>query len=376
MAITDGLPDGQQPNDDARPDAGAPGAPAAPAAPPPAPAASSTDPDLAELEAARAAVAAERAGAAAEPGPSPTPTTPAAAAAPAAPAAPQGQEGNPPAQPGDTPTIPLPRFQQVNAERQRLAEENLYLKGVVDAVRSGALPAAPAPGTAPPAQPQPPTIAEQVQAKRLELKGLAEKYDAGEISFPDFEAARGQIEDTIVDLRVQAQVAARTPPPPAPTKSLADEAIEQDQMRKLEERHPIVLALTAQQAATLAQIAHVEAAGRGQPYGQSLRETMRLREHVAKLAEQFAPAWGLKAPAPAAAPAAATPPAPGARALSPEAQARLAKIDMANGLPPDTAQFGTAAQQDQITPQMLDAMSDEAIMAIPAATRARLYAQG
>lgn len=370
MTLDTGLPDGQQPNDDARPDAGAPAAPAAAPAPDPV-----SDPDMAELLAARAAAEAEDKGGTQD---EPAAVDPAAAPAPTPAPAPTAEA---PKDPGQQPMVPFARFKQVN-DRAALAEQQVaYLQGQVEVLSKG--PAAPGgnppgAGTQPPPTPAP-SIADQIAAHRAELKQLATDVDEGKLLYSEFVEKQQDLNDKIVELRVQERTAKLAPPAPStPEISLADQQLMAEQVRELETKHPYVKVLDQRQTAFLVNAAKAEAEAAGRPYGRSVADTVNLRAHVAALSDLYGPRWGLQpagTQAPGTKPGAAPQPAP-KPGLSPAAAARLAKMDMAAGLPPDTSGLGaTQGGADALSEQAILAMTDEEIGALPAAVRAK-YLQG
>lgn len=349
-----GLPAGEAPNDDARPDANTP----APA---------TTDIDDAESAAARAALEAEERGeGGAPPGAPPAATPPAATTPPADP--PAGDKAPPP--------IPYARFAETVGRLRTAEEEANYLRGAVAVLtkqQTAATPGAP-PATPPQAAPSP-APQQTIAAKRTEIEALAEKFDAGELTLREYERQRGQLDDQIHTLRVEQMRPA--PQQTVQQTSLADQQILTGQIQTLQQQHPYAAALTTPMAQHLSKVAMDEAAAMGRPYGDGPAETMRLRQHVAQLSDFYGPRWGLKpvtpkAPAPGTSPA---PSPPGGPQLSPAARARADKLDFAARLPPDTADFGSAGGSDTISDATIETMSDEDIAKLPKATRDRLLAR-
>jgi hypothetical protein len=356
-----GLPDGQNP---AIPDSGT-----ANAAPPDT-SGSMADRDASELAAALAAAQAEDVVAdpaavvpAADPPPAAPPPAP---AAPATPPAPQGQV-----------MVPKARLDQ-EARARRTAEQLAdYRAAEIEALRNGAG-TPPAPATAPQGASTTP-VSEQINARQAEVLDAARKYDAGEITSEELVRTQQAADAAIAELRFAAFQA---PQQAAAQPGIADQIVLQTQLQTLEAQHPYTRALDSRQAQLLANIARTEAAAAGQPYGSTAADTMNLRAHVAALSDLYGPRWGLTLPPGAQAPAApqsrqqAQQPRPtGAQApaMSAEAQARLAAMDRAAGLPPDTAAIGAAGMTgDDITEARIATMSDEEIGALPAAVRNRI----
>lgn len=334
----------------------------------PSPAQEQLDPEAIELQAARAAVEAEAQG------------TPGASAPaqeqqqPAAPAAPPSTQQAPARKP--IPPVPYERFKPVVDENRVLKEEVAYLKGANEALRDRPAPqpagdAAPGNTQQQPTTPPANTPEAMIAAAEADAMRAAEKFDTGEITAVELSrvqtAASKAIANASVQIAMQSQPAARE------SESVTDQMVMEQHVTQLEAAHPVIRSMTDKQLSFLSDTAHREAEAAGTPYRAGSRDTMRLREHVARLATTFAPHWNLTVPAaarPAASPA--TPPKPGTPGLSPSAQARLGKMDLAAGLPPDTARMGATGQMDTISEASLDTMSDDDIAALPAATRARL----
>jgi hypothetical protein len=365
IRVNDGQGEPLDPNDDARPDAGgAPPSPAAAAgqggeqqaAPP-------MDSDDAELLAAREALAAEQAALAAGTLPA------AAAAAPSAPttgtpaAAPPATEGanQPP------PMVPVHVAVAERKARQQAEREADFLRGQVEALRNTLPPAATTTTDTPaPAAPADP-IQAAIDAENAKILALAEKADMGEITFKELEQGRIAAQQTIMALSAQ-RVA------PAPQESLADQAIVTAHTNSLYAKHPYAAVLTDQQAQFLAGIAAQELAATGQPVTAGAAGDMRLREAVAALSDFYGPRWGLKpaTPAPGSVQQQQNPNPAQPGGLSDKARAAMAKMDLAAGLPPDTRAMGTASQGTDLSSAAIEAMDEEQIAALPAATRHRL----
>lgn len=334
------------------------------------------DPEAAELAAARAAVEAEDKGETQGPGAQPQqeaqPTAPAAAPDQTQQ---QGQQQQP-RQPGP---VPYDRFAKVAQRTRTLEEENAFLKGALEVLRHGQQPGQqpPAngqPGNQPaPAAPAPDSPEAIIAAAEQRAMQAAEQFDRGEITAVELSRIQMAAARDLADAQVQTAIR-RQAPAPAPVESVTDQMVMEAHVTELEAKNPVLKVLTKPQLSFLQQTAEAEAAAAGQAYRPGPRDTMRLREHVARLANAFAPHWGLQVPAAAPAPASngSNPPArqPG---LSPAAQNRLGKMDMAAGLPPDTARMGQpAAGSGELTDAQILAMSDDDLAALPPTTRARL----
>ena len=103
---------------------------------------------------------------------------------------------------------------------------------------------------------------------------------------------------------------------------------------------------------------------------------MELQAAVAKLSDEWGPKWGLPKRAPAQQQQQQQRPNPAQPGLSPQASARLSKMDLAAGHPPDTSALGTGVQDDAMSEATILNLDDEAIAALPATVRARFIGTG
>jgi hypothetical protein len=281
-----------------------------------------------------------------------------------------------PCQPAPPP-VPYQRFAEVWRDANAAKERATYLEGAVEVLTrqlAGHNPVngAPAVGTEQPAAESPPDPANTIRVQRAAILALAGRYDAAELSLAEYEEARAVHEDQI--LAAQREMLAAVPAAQAAPANvgLADQKILNEHLNQLYSAHLYAQALTNPQAEFLANIVRQEAEARGHPMGTGPRDTMLLRQEVARLSDFYGPRWGMQPQraAPQSSPQSA--PAPGSRPLSPVAQARQAKHAMAAGLPPDPASFGSAGSANPISEASIVGMSDEEIMRLPAQTRARL----
>lgn len=351
--------------DDVRPDAAEQAPGTTPDTPSQAPA--STDPDALELAAARAEVEAEAKAAEAPQQQS---------EAPPVEQPPAQQQAAAPEKKAPPPPVPYERFSEAVRKLRAAEEKAAYLEGALHATRGSNPPTAPASAgteaTAPQAAPAAADpLASEIAASRASLREQAKRFDRGEITLDEYEGVRADVEDKILALqtrRIQAQIAASTAPEPG----IADQAIEETHLGRLYDTHAYAANLSTEQAQALADMARTNLTMAGRPIGTGRKETLRLREEVARLSDVFGPQWGVtprqqSAPnRPQQQPAQPKPPV-----LSSTAQARQAKMGMAAGLPPDPAGMGMAATSELTEAQILR-MTDEQIMALPAQARMRI----
>lgn len=342
-------------------------APAAAAQTPPA-VPELTDPDQIALRDARAAAEAEEA--AGNDGTKPDPAT---AGAPA-----QQPPAAKPAGKSAVPLIPKARFDEVLTDRNKLAQDNAYLRGKLDATLAAPATAdgKPAPAPAPAQTPQ-----QRLAAVDLEIDALAEKFDAGDLTMADFKKQ----ERTLNEKRDAIREESRAKPVAAATGPDGNELYLETLTADLETKHPWVDVFdkvgSEADWAYLKSTAVENLTARGIDPSKGAVGKYELRREVAALADQLGPALlttraqakGIAIPGQQPAPAAATTttPKPGAAPLSPAAQARLAKLNTMNGAPPDlTAMTGSAETGD--AESRVETMSEEEWKALPAATKHRI----
>lgn len=203
---------------------------------------------------------------------------------------------------------------------QELATQNLLLQGQVQALTT----VVQAPAQAEQVTEEAPAAA-TIQTIRQEQVALAEQFDAGEISAKDMELKRQELADKEWEIRQAGMQPAQAAP-------ATDLQLEQA-TSLLEDQYPILKspALTAEMLDPLANIARNQAALEGTPIPSGAVGTLELRTRIAKLAQQM---YG--GPATPAVPTTTT-------ALSPEAQAREAKLKLASTMPMDVTKLGSSA---------------------------------
>lgn len=373
-----------------------------PQRPQPAPATRETeDPDDLAYAAAKKAVDDIEAGATGVTGPaSPGPTS---APPPARTAQPVPVRATPGAQPAapSGPMIPKARFDEVN-------NELAYFKGV--AAAHGLLPGAPGasgqpqpatvvPTATPPAaaRPHPNTL---LHGGAKIITDAATAYENGEMTLVEWTAklfdGLGMIHDgrdaiTLGQFRkdmlaeVDGIIGQRMRPGPA------DQAILDQQIGQIIQTKVWVGALNKAEIDWLQQAAMSEAKGLGKPYGTTPADTMRLREHVADLAEIYGPRWhpemvAAATPEPTTdAPAGGVPanptpqpPAqPAARpgrpvAPRPTAQQVADKVVIAASFPPAGDTRGGARQSGEVQLEDVPNLTQDELDAMPASSRRRL----
>lgn len=351
-----------------------------PVAPPPAPPVESNDPDFIALKKAREDVEAERGQSVTAPK-----ADPAAPPAPSADPDPQAHTPKPRRQ-----VVPKDRFDEVNAQARRLADENLYLKGLLEARTAG--------GTQPPAvQPTaPPSLvndsgvrpitdadraARMAQIAELEgqLDAIADKFDAGEISRREERNLARPLEAAIQAIRetdLAQFLLSSVPRPQAAPLAISDQQILDQQLVELTKAHPWSAVMSPEEIAYLRDEALREGAARGKPFGTGPTETLRLRKRIAELATKYGPDWyenqdprtilGLPPQGQTISPQPAATRTPAPAPTNPALRNQIQH-------PPNVHQMGgPGAGTGEITEERILALSDDEIGNLPPAVRARI----
>lgn len=332
-----------------------------------------TDPDELELQAAKAAAQAEDTaakpegaeGAVTADGKTPAqPTTTTTGAKPAAQAA--------------GPMIPKARFDEVLTGKSKAEQEAAYWRGRAEA--SGT--AAPGTGQQQQQQQQPQTPEQRIAAVRTEKAALAKEFDDGNLSMADYEARRDALDDKVTGIREEALLTKVRPA--GDTKSSNDELFLDSKTAELEDSHPWVHIFDQVGKAHWPLIetqARENLAERGVEIKGSIG-TYHLREEMAKLADEIGPALlatkatakGIALPGQTQDTAATKPPQQQQqKELSPEAKARLAKLDQHRQAPPNLNNMsGSSVNEDVLSDARVETMSEADYDKLPKATRDKL----
>lgn len=321
-----------------------------------------TDPDELELREAKAAAEAENA-----PGQKP-PAVPAAGAQP-----PTDQQQQPDPAAGKQPPvmIPKPRLDEALRIADEARQREAYWRGMAEA-RAGVQGAQP--GQPQPATPPQPSTEDRLAAIATQIDELAKKFDEGEITMAEFKRQERDLQKQERELLAPAATA------PAPG---GDDLYLAEATDRLVTQHPWVamfdqLGTDADWGYLKSQaISNLTAAGIDPTQGNIGR--LELRKEIARLTDELGPALltkraqekGVALPGQQQQPPAVPQPKP----LSPQAQARAAKLDLQASAPPNLAAFtgaGTGNVPGDVSDAQLEAMTDDEIGALPEATRRRL----
>jgi hypothetical protein len=335
----------------------------------------STDPDEIELREAQAAAKTEDAAGQAKP--ADQVTTP----APDKPAdAPQPQPS------GQPEMVPHARFHEVNLAKGKAEQDAAYWRGVAEARAQQA----PAAGGQPPVpQPQQQTPEAKLAEIGTAIDALAKKFDDGEITMADFKKQERELTNKEAVLREEA-VLAKVKLASAATAPQSDELYLETLTVELEKAHPwITVADKVGNAAdwkALNELAYQRCVENGKDPTKGTFGKYEIRKAAAEIADEIGPSWfgpratkaGIPLPGQSPGQAGGSPPQPqpqpGKPALSPAAQQRQTKLEQAAGAPPNLSSMTGAVGPNAGAPSdsALEAMTDDEIAALPAATRNKL----
>jgi hypothetical protein len=319
------------------------------------------DPDLKELQDAEAAAKVEEAAAKGqgEPPAAGTAATPAAAAA-APPAVVSDQT--------DALTIPKPRFDEVNNKLRDAELENARLRGRLEA----ATPLAPA---TPAAAPQP-TPQDRTLAINAQIDTLAKQFDDGEITLTQYKQQERSFEAQLQAIREEALLA-KVPKQQQPAAG-DDSLYVHQQTQQVVTEHPWVSVFeqvgTDADWALVRERAQADMKERNVDLSNRAAADLELRKTMGRMMDDLGPVLvatraqkqGIVLPngqPQAQATPAATPQKP---PLSPAAQARAEKLDLAGNAPPNLAALSGGTDDGGMpSAAAIEMMSDEDIAALP-----------
>jgi hypothetical protein len=260
---------------------------------------------------------------------------------------PQGEpaETAPPAR-QQTPMIPKPRFDE--------AVQAAYWRGRAEAAENLAkgTPNAPAADDKPAKSPE-----EEIAELDAAIDQAAAQYDAGELSFAQFNKLQRTNEAKIAELRQ-----ARTAPAQGDDQTARQEDLYlAERTDDLAVEFPILTKLSAADVEPLVPLAYREAARDRVQITPDSRGDYLLRRYVAHVATKL---YGTGAPAQQ----------PSQKPPAANADAGRRKLALAARMPPDltTAAGGRQQVPDPASPERLATMDVDDIAALPAATRQRI----
>ena len=234
-------------------------------------------------------------------------------------------------------TVPLAvlmKERKVSRERERELELEIARRdGALSVIKSA--PENAGEPAAPEKSPQ-----ELIADLETQISTVWRQADEGEMSLQEVNQKAREIQRQINDLERNTSQQAQDNQP-----VVMDVRIEEN-LVELERKYPVITVLTEQQMAGFVQAAYQQAEEDGKPIGRGAMETMRLHNMAAKAAYDH---YGQFYQAPQTANTISAQPSPtgqpsAPQGLSPAAQARAAKMDLAAGHPPDINKIGSAAE--------------------------------
>lgn len=285
--------------------------------------------------------------------------------------------------------IPKPRFDEALLAFKNLEAQNAFLQGQIAALQRQ--PSQPAAASPQPAQDEPPAplsikdIMSQVQTDRLVL---AEQYDSGGLSLKEFTAKANELDARLIN--AVADQAANQQPQRADgfERHLYEQALDEIEATNpwnvvFAHQPPVLTQSLQDQAHVMLAQRHVSRDRPDYP-AQHARATAYLMEQNGQVLTGFTPQQadqyarkesggiyrGRAAAAAGGAPAGVQA-QPGSQPLSPQAQARQAKLAMAAGMPPNLGTGVSAPAQPAITEADISRMNEAQLDALPQEVRAK-----
>lgn len=252
--------------------------------------------------------------------------------------------------------IPKGRFDEVLRERDTLIASAAYHKARADAAEAAK------PGKAEEAKA--PTPDEMIKSLRTQRVELAEKVDAGELTYKQAEQKRQELEDAEQAVRDTL----RKPVEQPRAQPKADSGLYLEEKTKdIERDHPYLADITDKadfEFLVVKAVGALAKEGVRLPQGNlSEAQQLQLREKVALMSDEFGPLLtGKKHELPGKK-------SLGESGLSKEAQAREAKLAVADSMPPDLTSTRSNNPVTTVDNASIAAMSEEDIMKLPKSVR-------
>jgi hypothetical protein len=252
--------------------------------------------------------------------------------------------------------IPKGRFDEVLRERDKLIATAAYHKARADAAEAAK------PGKAEEAKA--PTPEEQIKTLRTQRLELAEKVDAGELTYKQAEQQRQQLEDAEQAVRDTVRKPAEQPR----AQPKADSGLYLEEKTKdIEKDHPYLAEIKDEgdfQFLVVKAVGELAKQGVRLPQGNLTEaQQLQLREKVAELSDEFGPVLtGKKLEIPGKK-------SGGESGPSKEAQAREAKLAVAESMPPDLTSTRSANPAGTVDAASIVSMNEEDIAKLPKSVR-------
>ncbi len=280
--------------------------------------------------------------------------------------------------------VPKAALDDARKQARTFRDENIYLKGALKARET--MPAAvPAVVPQPAATPQQ-TVQDLIRAQAQRILDASKTFDEGELTMVQFKEIEFQANDIIADLRARHllnHIQSNLPVPQPERVGLADGERLDQHVEEMAAAYPWSAVLTDQELSMLAGMARADASRLGQPFTEGPAETMRLRQAIAELSEFYGPRWYPNGhpdlqvaaqPTPSTRVAPAQPNGGHQPPIRSGADAARRAIELASRQPPNTSQagYGDTGTDQLPSEDRIDAMSEDEMLALPKAMRARL----
>lgn len=257
----------------------------------------------------------------------------------------------------DAPMIPKARFDQVLGDLSKTREELAKVNGQIEILSRQQ-----APKQDEAKQPTPEEVLQQIQDSE---DALAEKFDSGDIGMAEYRRKQRELEAAKADVMANQQQPEQDATPQGGDDFILDAITDE-----LEAKYPAVKELPADDPGWhfIQQAAVRSLESEGVQLGQGARSTIALRVRMAELAEQYVPILTGK---PVNKPE-QTPVPPKGKGASEQAQARKAKLEMQESLPPNTHRMGAEGSKELYSEEQIANMTDEQIAELPEALLAQI----
>lgn len=224
------------------------------------------------------------------------------------------------------------------------------------------------------------TPEQQLAAVRQQKLDLATQVDDGKLTTKEYEEQRQKLEDAEWAIREQTLTAKTAPR--AQESNLSSDLYLEERTAQLERDHPYTALIESEEHWDfLAREAARQLAAEGVTFAKGNlppAQAFQLRARISELTDIYGPIWTGKQvelpKKPGAQPAASAQPAAQGKpnGLSPQAQARAAKLEQAREAPPDLTAVGTTGNTaGDVSLAAIESMSDDEIAALPKGVRDR-----
>lgn len=269
--------------------------------------------------------------------------------------------------------IPKERFDEALRERDTLAQQAAYYKGLAEGAKGAGTTQTNGQQDQPPAK----TPEEQLAEINAQSDALAQKFDDGDLTMAEFTKAKRTLDDQAFAIR-EDQLRASVKPADQPAPKQTEDLYLKRQTRDLVEHHPYLKqfeftgdaqadALIERRVSRLRDEAVDDLTAAGHRLGNDAESIYLIRQKVAELTDIYGPRWYPNAQIPQKQPPQQRQPGE----LTPRQEQTQAKIARAENHPPDTHNLGqgeldTEQRVEDVTTQITSGkLSDEELAALP-----------